>query len=1001
MENGEDTQHVTKDTQDYSTLKVQENLKDNEEQEKLVHEAADVSKDDDFKSNHRAEDLDLESQGPSPNISCSSDLVSGTPQKASSRRQSFITLEKYSDGKPASPATDLAFTGLLIKSTNSQEHNETNEFSSSLSSHASAGPNSPDSLSTGKMNSQCCVNDAPESPLRPKESLTKCQPVRLTERMSSDSTEEDVIPDTQTEVEGKQSAVMDSTLLESSSQEGEVSEQNLDDSQQSPMTQMCLREPRRSGRNRVPPLLPGEDPEVRAEKYMQFKRKCPGDELKNNSSQSSSLQSRPKTRRQSAEVDNGTHRLRTRSQRDQIESSQTNSHGRVHKKMKVSNNSEEPLNKPKPRRRIGESPQSDLRPDTEPDYECQAQDRDSRQRIALLDNKEVGKKKIVTNKQESSQTGTVGFKQQTENTESKKDNQLVTHSLQISGNSQKFVLVTETEDENPKEDSLMTMHPLQMFDQSQEDIRKASNERNSQIVTTSPISNKSFESSSAANKSINHSEFKKLLECRDETLNQEDSEEISSFDSQSLRRSRRSKVSAEPTEFDQKGKNKDSVERKSRASSQGGFSPPGHAETTVGGRTRRSKAEVQPKSDSLSTPGNSQPLNIAESESLKGRGRYSMRLSQTLFTNIESPVSESSEPRENVPVPNKRGRKHKASLQWPLTHKTIENDSGMLQNDTSHKTDEQNIAHKNQANLDDSQKTQVVQPSESHHVVCNIEDQTEMESNVVRGKTETENALTQKEQKEGDAKHDTTLHESDNTNLQSTGKNELVGVQSEHTQTMPCNPSQLSAEAIPSPIKMTEKTCASDGKTEVCEAEDDAGENQNDLHYQGQPDQTEAGHSASNGEEQMECSKTVVYCSKEEEQSTSTIGKNQSTDVSEETAPLHHADKINIIQTGVCQDEEQTQTTNTENCVNVSDVVNPPALDESTSKDAVQVSPTKELAALLGPDVNQSPSSSRIRGTWSPSASPSTSILKKGQKRPLEDETPSPLVKVSDTEYAL
>lgn len=60
----------------------------------------------------------------------------------------------------------------------------------------------------------------------------------------------------------------------------------------------------------------------------------------------------------------------------------------------------------------------------------------------------------------------------------------------------------------------------------------------------------------------------------------------------------------------------------------------------------------------------------------------------------------------------------------------------------------------------------------------------------------------------------------------------------------------------------------------------------------------------------------------------------------------------------------------------------------------------KDLEALMEPGLGQSPSSGRTRGTWSPSASPSTSILKKGQKRPLQDETPSPLVKSRRVSFA-
>uniref|UniRef100_A0A8C1U0D6 Replication timing regulatory factor 1 n=1 Tax=Cyprinus carpio TaxID=7962 RepID=A0A8C1U0D6_CYPCA len=44
-------------------------------------------------------------EGTSPNVSGSSDMISGTPPKPNRRRQSFITLEKYVDGKSPSPAS--------------------------------------------------------------------------------------------------------------------------------------------------------------------------------------------------------------------------------------------------------------------------------------------------------------------------------------------------------------------------------------------------------------------------------------------------------------------------------------------------------------------------------------------------------------------------------------------------------------------------------------------------------------------------------------------------------------------------------------------------------------------------------------------------------------------------------------------------------------------------------------------------------------------------------
>uniref|UniRef100_A0A673B437 Replication timing regulatory factor 1 n=1 Tax=Sphaeramia orbicularis TaxID=375764 RepID=A0A673B437_9TELE len=78
------------------------------------------------------------------------------------------------------------------------------------------------------------------------------------------------------------------------------------------------------------------------------------------------------------------------------------------------------------------------------------------------------------------------------------------------------------------------------------------------------------------------------------------------------------------------------------------------------------------------------------------------------------------------------------------------------------------------------------------------------------------------------------------------------------------------------------------------------------------------------------------------------------------------------------------------------------AAGEASFMSSKDVSPVKQkdLEAVMGSDVGQSPSSSRTRGTWSPSASPSTSILKKGQKRPLEEESPSPLVKSRRVSFA-
>ncbi|XP_035532223.1 telomere-associated protein RIF1 isoform X2 [Morone saxatilis] len=1089
VDDEEDTEVLTKETQDYASPKAEENLTENPEQEEMIPESADVSMEDDAKSDDKVADMDVQpKEGTSPNLSGSSDLVSGTPQKPNSRRQSFITLEKYSEGKPASPSSASSFTGPLIKTSNSQERSNTNKTSSSHGSRTSTGPNSQDSRSSEKGNSECPMNDAPESPLRPKDSGMKCGPVRLTERMPSDTTEdEDVIPDTQTEVEGKESTKTASTPEEPSSQE-EESEHTLDDSQSS---QTSLSEPRRSGRSRVRPLLPGEDPEEREEKYVLLKRRRSGEEPKGDSPKSNSMQSKPNTRsKQAAEEDSG--RLRTRAQRDKSESSQTNSQGRAHKKIKLYSNSEEFLDKPKPRRRsTRESSQTDLRSGTQSDCESQSQGRPSRLSKSSLETKEEGgiKKRLLSDK-ESSQTATqelelveqagkadkpkresqiitpfsqtggksqeLELAEQTEKDDSNKDSQIVTPSSQTGGKSQDFELVEKTEkedDDKPKKDSQMVTASPQIGDQSQESelIETTKKEKDSQIVASS--TNESQDGKSPTNKLVNEAEVKnkhKSKESTDENLSQEDSQVItpSSSDSQSRRRSRRSKASSETED---KSENKDSLGRQSRSNSQTTLSAAGHPETTIGGRTRRSKVqEEQSKSSPFSTPESSQSLDLAGStESSQGRGRYSRRRSsQALVANVESSESESSEARENSPMPKKRGRKPRASLQSPLTIKSKEDkiSNEMFKNDSasSQKAETQSIDTKNSTDLEDLKKSQVLESSESLHEICDIEEQsnkespTEVEADAVEEKTDTENSKDnnslsvspcKEKQSQKDSKTNSSLEESDTGDLQSAEMLESVGISTEQNQE-DCDPSVLpSVDKLSPSNETTEKLQASESseeKAEVSEPGNGVIEKQNndsDSNHQEHPvvpveDMAVDSQSTAFGHNQMECPNIIDELSKEEEEEeeeeerSASIREdespNQHTEASagDDIPPLQESDKDYKTQIMECQEEEETQTTNAEN--NVANLVaalpvdDASVLSESTSKDIFQGSPAKQkdLEAVMGLDVGQSPSSGRTRGTWSPSASPSTSILKKGQKRPLEDETPSPLVKSRRVSFA-
>ncbi|XP_075967063.1 telomere-associated protein RIF1 isoform X2 [Anarhichas minor] len=1073
---GEDSE----ETQDFASPEAVENMPENHQQEEIIPESADVSMEDNTKSDDRAEDLDLHStEGTSPNISASSDLVSGTPQKPNSRRQSFITLEKYAEGKPASPSSTSTFTGTLLKTSNSQERSKTRRKSSSRASRTSTGPNSQDSQSSqsGNMNSQCPVNNALESPVRPKDSGRKSEPVRLTERLPSDPTEdEDVIPDTQTEVEDKEGTEMASSSEEItlSSQE-EESDPTLDDSQSS------QGEPRRSGRYRVRPQLPGEDPEDREEKYTPPKKRRSGEEPKRDSPKSGSAQGRRNTRSmQAAEKGSGRNRLRTRSQRGKSESSQTNSQGKAHKKIKLYSSSDDFLDKPEPKRRSTgglHSSQTDLQSDNE----SQSQGKERRRSKATLDGEM--KKKVVPDKEESSQPAkhelveqaekdikpknnsqtitpspqTVGKSQEFEiveqltekDSDKQKDSQTITPSPQTVGKSQEFEIVDLAERDGNKQKDSQTITPSsQTGGQSQESQlleKMTKDERDSQIVVASPANEESQDGTNATKRLVNISEVKdklKTSESTDDSLSQEDSQVITpSSDSQSVRRSRRSKASSEEAGSEDKSENKDSLEGQSRSNSQAAVGQP---EAGIAGRTRRSKVQdEQSKSSPTATPESSQSLGSAGSaESSKGWGKSSRRRSSPALpvASKGSSESESSEVKENPPLPKKRGRKPRASLPSPLTIESKEGKicKGMVKDDsdTSQKADSQSTESQNTTDLENSQASQD-KDSESLQVPCNTEEQSneesqmEVEVDAVVEKTETDDTKKSdslsvsppKEQLQRDSNIENTSSQGGDTgNLPSTEMLESVGVRSEQTQEeLPCDASVLSVEALAPPDETTEKLQVSESSEEKAEEVSESGDNvteaqqdDSDSTHQEDPvvpveDGAEDDPNASFGQNHIE-SPTF---SKEEEQSAS-INEDESTsqhveaNARDDITPLQESDKDDKTQIVECNGEEETQTADNENDVvanldaALADVSNASVLPESTTNDTCSDSPAKQkdLEALMAVDVGESPSSGSTRGTWSPSASPSTSILKKGLKRPLEEETTSPLVKSRRVSFA-
>uniref|UniRef100_W5KUD7 Replication timing regulatory factor 1 n=1 Tax=Astyanax mexicanus TaxID=7994 RepID=W5KUD7_ASTMX len=183
----------------------------------------------------------------SPNVSGSSDMISGTPPKSSSRRQSFITLEKYVEPRPASPMSVTKFTGPLTRTSHSQETPKSEHLSPKASSHSQleAGTGAGDS-----------------APQTEKENVEMETEMTSVANHSNEGTgdEEDVIPDTQTQVlNGAVDDEADNSLDKSQVEmEIEASPEGPSEGH-SPVSNSSQAEPRRSGRRRSKPVRPGEE----------------------------------------------------------------------------------------------------------------------------------------------------------------------------------------------------------------------------------------------------------------------------------------------------------------------------------------------------------------------------------------------------------------------------------------------------------------------------------------------------------------------------------------------------------------------------------------------------------------------------------------------------------------------------------------------------------------------------------------------------------------------
>ncbi|KAI4790358.1 hypothetical protein KUCAC02_034686 [Chaenocephalus aceratus] len=1085
VETEEDHEILTKDTQDYVSPKAVDAMPENHIQEDMIPDSRDVSMEDDTISD-RAEDLEMQSkEGPSPDISGSSDLVSGTPQKQNSRRQSFITLEKYAEGKAGSPSS--TFTGPLIKTSDSQERSNASKKSSSQVSQTSTSPEPQGSQSsqTGKVKSASPMTDAFESPVRPKDSRKRTEPVKLTVRLASGPTEdEDVIPDTQTEGEDKErtKSTSSSEGTKPSSQE-EESDAALEDSHSS-LSETSQSEPRRSGRPRVRPRLPGESPEKHEDKNTLLKRRRSGEEPKSDSSKSS----RPNTRStQAAEEDDG--RLRTRAQTDKSESNLTNSQRKANKKIKLFNSSEDFLEEPEPKKRsTRDSSQTDLLADNE----SQSPGKQRRRSKASMEKKDSADVVEQANKDEE---------------KPKKDSQIITPSPQTSAIPQEMEIEEQTNNDIDsqtvqdgeklgKDSQIIASPQIQGQSQGSELIEKPNNEKkNSQIVASPSTNDESGDTTSTTEKSEVKDQLK-TREARVDDLSQGDSQVItpSSSESQSRRRSGRSKASSEATASESKSENKDSLERRSRSNSQASLTAEGQPEARKRGRPKKVQEDPS-KSSPISTPESSQSLDTAKSS--QGLGRKYVRGTSEVLP-VASTESGSQEAKEDPPMPKKRGRKPRLSLPSPLTVESkesqITNDMVKGDSDASQKAESQSVEAK--ADLEDLEK-----PQNSESLQVNTEEQgdaeSQMEVDAVDNTKESQSLTASARKEQTQVTEMTSSQEGDTGDLPSADMPESAGISTEQNrEELPCDPS---VEDTVEPSELIEKLQAFESSEEkAAEPSEEVAEKQEDdsdsMDQEPRVPADELEVVPADELEVVPAEDTDVVPAEDPDvvpaedpdvvpaedpdpevvsaEDPDVVSAEDPDVVSAEDPDVVSAEELEVVSaeelevvpaedpevvpaedpevvpaedpevvpteeegedldttfgeqvSNECQnviDEEQsasskegestyqhTEYTSAESAIlerqyeeesralhSLNDVV--ANLDAALA----QVSPAKQkdLEALMAADLGQSPSS-RTRGTWSPTASPSTSILKKGLKRPLEDETPSPIIKSRRVSFA-
>ncbi|XP_029567325.1 telomere-associated protein RIF1 isoform X2 [Salmo trutta] len=710
VEMDEASKVLAKDTQEYisPTSEMAEPAMEEEPAEEVILESTDVSMED-ANEDVPLEDSDVpmesREEGTSPNVSGGSDIISGTPKKHNSRRQSFITLEKYAEGKPASPASVVKFTGPLTRTSNIQEQEAASQ---KPSAETEADTDRQDSQETEQVRHKSSRNESflkEGEEHKSSENKKESEVEIITEKRSSETTEDDVIPDTQSQVEVLKEVPVPAVeeVMGNNSQEEEESNGLLEDSTSSQSTP-SQGEPRRSGRRRSRPLRPGEDAEERDDKDKRRKTSQPGEEVSQTDSPKTTpspasptdSQSQGRASRRSklaVEEDGGKDKLRRRSHKEVSELSQSNSQVATPSPAGDSNRQTQgwrsnKLVREQKKRGVAkkELSQSDSITVTASDNDSQSQSRRSQRSKLAVEVEEDGNQKRKgsrAQKEKPSQTDShVATPSQLES-----QSQGRTSRSKAISDSEEFDLLDKVEKQDPTEE-----------EQSQSD---------SQMATLSPASQtgdtQSHGRSSRRSKLVTESEEQgkdkqKRRVGTENTLSQIDSKittpsatsSATPKDSQSQgRASRKSKVPLEVAELEDKTSPNvatDSAAAPEMSQTDSQVTPSATRQTDSQPRPRgrfskRSKLEEQVKKASsspmptptIATESSQVADQAGTQESPQGSRRTTrQRASQGLLSsNVENSESDVSETWEDAQKPKKRGRNPKSTEGLPSPLATV------------------------------------------------------------------------------------------------------------------------------------------------------------------------------------------------------------------------------------------------------------------------------------------------------------------------------------------